>query len=93
MTTPAPAGQSGHETTTYSYDSAGNLIETVAPSTANSGPNDDTYNTYNADGELATATIGYGTSAASTTSYCYDPNGDTTAVVAPDGKHCGSRHV
>ena len=89
MTTPAPAGQSGHETTTYSYDSAGNLIETVAPSTANSGPNDDTYNTYNADGELATATIGYGTSAASTTSYCYDPNGDTTAVVAPDGNTAG----
>ena len=85
MTTPAPAGQSGHETTTYTYDSAGNLIETVAPSTANSGPNDDTYNTYNPDGELATTTTAYGTSAASTTSYCYDPDGDTTAVVAPDG--------
>jgi RHS repeat-associated protein len=85
MTTPAPAGQSGYETTTYSYDSAGSLLETVAPSTANSGPTDDTYNTYNSDGELATSTTAYGTTDASTTSYCYDPNGDTTAVVAPDG--------
>jgi RHS repeat-associated protein len=90
-TTPAPAGQSGYETTTYSYDPAGNLIETVAPPTSNAvgAPSDDTYDTYNADGELATETTGYGTSAASTTSYCYDPNGDTTAVVVPDGNTSG----
>jgi YD repeat-containing protein len=34
-------------------------------------------------------TTGYGTTAASTTSYCYDPNGDTSAVVAPDGNTAG----
>jgi YD repeat-containing protein len=33
-TTPAPAGQTGYETTTYTYDGAGNLIETVAPPTS-----------------------------------------------------------
>ncbi|MGD1012348.1 MAG: DUF6531 domain-containing protein, partial [Acidimicrobiales bacterium] len=87
MTTPAPAGQSGYETTSYAYDAAGQLIETVAPPTSNASgaPNDDTVDTYNADGEVASATTGYGTSAASTTSYCYDPNGNETAVVAPDG--------
>ena len=86
-TTPAPAGQTGYETTTSSYDGAGNLTETVAPPTSNSGgaPNDDTYNTYNAGGQLITQTSGYSTTAASTTSYCYDPDGDKTAVVAPDG--------
>ena len=91
MTTPAPAGQSGWETTSYTYDQDGNLLETVAPPTSNAvgAPNDDTYDTYNAADELAGETTGYGTSAASTTSYCYDPNGDTTAVVAPDGNTPG----
>jgi RHS repeat-associated protein len=77
------------ETTTYTYDLAGNLIETIAPPTSSGGPNDDTWDTYDAGGELATVTTGYGTTAASTTSYCYDPNGDTTAVVAPDGNTAG----
>ena len=31
MTTPAPAGQSGHETTTYTYDDAGNLARDGGP--------------------------------------------------------------
>jgi YD repeat-containing protein len=86
-TTPAPAGQSGYETTTSTYDSGGNLIETVAPPNSNSdgAANDDTYTTYNADGQLTSITTNYGTSAASITSYCYDPNGDQTAIVAPDG--------
>ena len=35
-------------------------------------------------------TTGSGTSAASTTSFCYDPNGDRTAVVAPDGNVGGT---
>ena len=87
VTTPAPAGQSGNETTTNSYDGAGNLIETIAPPTSNSGgaPNNDTYNTYNADNQLTAQTTGYSTTATSRTSYCYDPNGDQTAVIAPDG--------
>ena len=90
-TTPAPAGQSGHESTTSSYDGAGNLIETIAPPTSNSGgaPNDDTYNSYNADAQVTSTTTGYGTSVASTTTYCYDPNGDRTTVVAPDGNTSG----
>ena len=90
-TTPAPAGQSGQESTTSSYDGAGNLIETIAPPTSNTGgaPNDNTYNTYNADAQVTSATTGYGTSAASTTTSCYDPNGDKTAVVAPDGNTSG----
>lgn len=91
-TTPAPAGQTGYETTTSSYDAAGNLIGTIAPPASNSSgaPDNDTYNTYNADGQILTQTTGYGTSAASTTSYCYEPSGDRTAVVAPDGNTSGT---
>ena len=53
MTSPAPAGQSGYETTTYVYDAAGNLKETVAPPTSDAAgaPDEVTYDTYNADGE------------------------------------------
>jgi RHS repeat-associated protein len=91
-TTPAPAGQTGYETTSYNYDGAGDLIETVAPPTSNAGgaPNDDTYDAYNALGQLTSTTTGYGTSVASTTSYCYNPEGDQTAVVAPDGNTSGT---
>jgi RHS repeat-associated protein len=88
-TTPAPAGQSGHETTTYTYDGAGNVLTTTAPPTVSSGANQVTVDTYNGAGELATQTTGYGTSAASTISYCYDPNGDQTSVVYPDGSTSG----
>jgi RHS repeat-associated protein len=86
-TTPAPAGQTGYETTTFTYDADGNLTKTTGPpaSNAQNAPNEVTYNSYNSADELATQTTGYGTSAASTTSYCYDPNGDQTAIVAPDG--------
>jgi hypothetical protein len=82
MTTPAPAGQTGHETTTYTYDGNGNVITTTAPP-ATGTTNQVTTDTYNTDGQLAAETVGSGTTAASTTSYCYDPNGDTTAVVMP----------
>ena len=41
--------------------------------------------TYDAAGELLTTTTGVFTATAATTSYCYDPNGDKTASVAPDG--------
>jgi len=89
MTSPAPAGQTGHETTTYAYDGDGNLLTVTGPPAVNGGPNQVTASTYNAAGELATQTTGYGTSAASTTSYCYDPNGDRTSVVYPDGNTSG----
>jgi YD repeat-containing protein len=86
-TTPAPAGQTGSETTTDTYDGDGNLIETSAPPNSDSGgaPNQVTYNTYNADDQQTSQATGYGSSATSTTSYCYDPSGNETAVVAPDG--------
>jgi len=85
QTTPAPAAQSGYETTTYTYDGNGNPTRTTAPPTSSGGPNEVTVDTYNSAGQPASETTGYGTSAASTTTYCYDPNRDKTAVVAPDG--------
>ena len=91
ITTPAPAGQSGHETTTNAYDPDGRLTSTNAPPASNDtgAPNQvTTYNYDNAD-ELTSLTKGSGTSVASTTSYCYDPNGNKTASVAPDGNTSG----
>jgi RHS repeat-associated protein len=84
QTTPAPAGQSGFETTAYTYDGNGNLITSTAPP-ATGSVNQVTVDSYNSAGELATQTNGYGTTQASTTSYCYDPDGRRTSVVMPDG--------
>lgn len=39
---------------------------------------------------LASQTTGAGTSAAATTTFCYDPSGDQTAVVAPNGSKTGT---
>jgi RHS repeat-associated protein len=86
-TTPLPAGQAGppnFETTTYAYDSDGNLTALTAPPTTNGGPNQTTTNTYNSAGELASQTTGSG-QAGSTISYCYDPAGQVTSMVYPDG--------
>lgn len=90
-TTPVPAGLSGSESTTYAYDAVGNLSTVTAPPTStNSGaPNQITHYTYDAANQLATATTGFGTTAASTTAYCYDPDGEKTAIVAPDGTTSG----
>jgi RHS repeat-associated protein len=87
VTTPAPAGQTGHETTTYAYDAEGQVSNITAPPASNSSgaPNQVTAYTYDNDGQLLTTTTGSGTTAASTTSYCYDPDGDKTATVAPNG--------
>jgi RHS repeat-associated protein len=88
-TTPAPAGQSGHETTTVTYDGAGNVTKTTAPP-ASGSTSQVTVDTYNSAGQQATQTTGFGTTAAATTSYCHDPNGDNTSVVAPDGNTSGT---
>ena len=48
MTTPAPAGQSGYETTTYTYDGDGNLITTRRRHHVNRRRSQVTVNTYNA---------------------------------------------
>jgi RHS repeat-associated protein len=87
-TSPAPTGQSAYETTTYTYDAAGNLIGTDGPpTTSQSGaPNQKTVYTYDDAGQLVTQTQeGSDGSAASTTSYCYDPDGNKAATIAPDG--------
>jgi RHS repeat-associated protein len=91
VTTPAPSGLSGHETTTYAYDVGGRLTSETAPptSTAGGAPNDVTAYTYDHADELTTTTTGYGTSTASTSSSCYDPNGNVTATVPGDGNTSG----
>jgi RHS repeat-associated protein len=87
VTTPAPAGLSGSETTTDAYDPAGRLTSVTAPPTSTSGgaADDVTAYTYDAANELLTTTSGYGTSTASTTSNCYDPDRNETATVPGDG--------
>ncbi len=89
MYTPAPAGQTGHETTSYAYDADGNLVQATEPSATSGGPAQVTVDTYNANGEIATQTTGSGSLTSSTTSYCYDPNGYETSVVYADGSASG----
>jgi YD repeat-containing protein len=86
-TLPAPAGQTGHESVTNTYDGAGQLVKTDGPPAGGgqNAPDQVTYDTYSADGLLTSQTTGYGTPAAATTSYTYDPNGNRTAVVPPMG--------
>ena len=84
-TSPAPAGQSGYETTGYAYDGNGNLLTTTAPAATNGGSNQVTVNTYNSAGQLSSVTTGYGTATPATISYCYDPTGNRTSVVYADG--------
>jgi YD repeat-containing protein len=59
-TSPAPAGQTGHETTTYAYDANGNLTKTTAPPASNGGSNEITVSTYNSADQVASETTGYG---------------------------------
>jgi RHS repeat-associated protein len=89
-TTPAPAGQSGYESTIYAYNGDGQLTELKTPQTTSGGAAEITVYTYGSAGQLASQTTGYGTPTASTTTYCYDPEGAKTAVVAPDGNTSGT---
>ncbi len=88
-TTPAPAGQTGFETTSYTYDGNGNVATTTEPATSNGGSPQVTVDTYNDADELVSETTGFGSLAASTVSYCFDPNGDTSSVVSADGNATG----
>jgi RHS repeat-associated protein len=89
QTTPAPAGQSGYETTTWTYDGSGEQLSESQPPAANGGSSQVTLSTYTSTGQLATQTSGYGTTAASTTSYCYTPTGQQASVVYGDGNAGG----
>ncbi|HEU5477535.1 MAG TPA: SwmB domain-containing protein [Gaiellaceae bacterium] len=91
ITTAAPAGQSGSQTTSNAYDAAGRLTRTTAPPASNDtgAPNQVTTYGYDDADQLTSVTKAAGTSAASTTSYCYDPNENKTATVAPDGNTSG----
>ena len=60
----------------YTYDEAGNVLTTT------NGDGDVTANTYDGN-QLASTTVGYGTSAAATTSYTYDENGNIASITDP----------
>ena len=58
--------------------------------TVNGGSSQVTVDTYTPANQVASQTTGSGTSAASTTSYCYDPKGDKTSAVYADGNTSGT---
>ena len=91
VTSPAPSGLTGYETTTYGYDAGGRLTAVTAPPTSTSGgaANDVTDYTYDAANQLLTTKTGAGTATAATTSTCYDPDGNKTATVPGDGNTSG----
>lgn len=91
VTTPTPAGLTGYETTTDAYDLGGRLTSVTAPPTSTTGGAPDNVTTYTYDdaNELLTTTTGYGTATASTSSSCYDPDGNVTATVPGDGNVSG----
>jgi RHS repeat-associated protein len=88
-TSPAPAGQSNPVVSTTTYDGDGNTLESSSPPDQGS-TDQQTVNTYNSAGEVASSTANSSTSSPSITTYCYDPNGDVTSVVAPDGNTNGT---
>jgi RHS repeat-associated protein len=91
VTTPAPAGQSSAQTTTKTYDLGGRLTSVSSPPASDVGGAADEVTTfsYNSANELVSTTSGSGTSAASITSACYDPDGDMTASVPGNGNTSG----
>ena len=92
VTSPAPAGQTGSQTTTMTYTATGLTATESFPPPSNSpgAPREVVSSTYDANGQLLTKTTGVGTTAPAVTSYCYDPNGSQTSVVTPDGNVSGT---
>ncbi len=86
VTSPAPAGLTGFETTTYTYDAGGRLMSVSAPPTTVGGStNDVTDYTYDAANELVATTTGVGASTEAWSSRCYDPDGNVVATVPGQG--------
>jgi RHS repeat-associated protein len=87
LTTPAPPGLTGFETTTKAYDLGGRLTSVTAPTTTVGGTtNDVTDYTHNAANELVATSTGVGASSTeATASRCYDPDGNVTATVPGQG--------
>ncbi len=91
ITSPAPAGQTGSETTTNDYDPAGQLTSTTRPADEQQRrrpePGDRLHATTTRASSLPSRGRAPTTAAESMTSYCYDPDGDRTAVVAAGREH------
>jgi RHS repeat-associated protein len=85
---PPATGETGTVSTFDVYDPAGNPMEVISPG-ATGAANEITVDTYNLAGQMTTKTSGFGTGAASTTSNCYDPDGDQTASVPGSGNAAG----
>jgi YD repeat-containing protein len=96
VTTPdgnLPGANAGNYTavTRYNADGQTNSVTKAGGSGATFTPRVTSYvydadvGAYTSNGQLASQTTGAGTAAASTTSYCYDPDGNVTSAVAPDG--------
>jgi RHS repeat-associated protein len=89
VSVPPATGSSTRATTSNVYDAAGQSVEVEAPPATSGGSDVVTASTYDAGGNLSTTTTAYGTSSASTTSYCYNPDGDKTATVPGTGNTSG----
>lgn len=82
----APGSTGGSDaTTSTTYDPSGQAIATVAPSATSGGSTQTTLENYNLAGKLTLKTLALGGAAESTTTNCYDPEGDQTSVVPGDG--------
>ncbi|MGO8862227.1 MAG: RHS repeat-associated core domain-containing protein, partial [Acidimicrobiales bacterium] len=88
VTVPLTGSSTGASTTNV-YDGAGQLVESEAPPVTSGGSDVITTSTYDLAGHLLTQTTTTGSSAPSTTSNCYDPDGDTTATVPGIGNASG----
>ena len=77
-------------TTASSYDPAGNVVQTTVESNnTTSAPNIVTQNTYDADSQLISSTVGAGSAAPATTLTSYDPDGNAYCSVSANAYAAG----